>query len=352
MSVKKEKDALGTYSPEAKKLLRATASTNRAEAMAAMKAFAAEITGPLKQAVFAPDTLNVEGVEIYQKIDVSETDNLRFPLDIIAPGTEDDYVAFTMPKQGRVPERHVEGDELYVQTYKIANAIDWDLDFARDARWDIVARSMEVFQAGFTKRMNDDGWHVVLASANSAGYLIKDSAATAGFFTPALVYRMKTTQRRRVRNGDMTHIFVSSEGVEDIRNWTTTQVSDWVRRDLFYAPSDGGNSLNPARPAVLSLNGVQICELRELGEGNGTTAEEYQQYWITTLGGAFTSSKLELAVGLDLSKKDSFIMPIRTPLEVFETGEQLHRQGRAGIYGWTRIGMAAVDNRRCILGEF
>jgi hypothetical protein len=352
MLATEKKEGLIQVSPESKKLLRATASTNKTEAMAAMKAFATEITGPLKQAVFAPNTLTVEGVDIYQKIDVSDTDNLRFPLDIVAPGTEDDYVAFTMPKQGRVPERHVEGDELYIQTYKIANAIDWDLDFARDARWDVVARAMDVFQAGFTKRINDDGWHVILASANSAGYLIKDSAATAGFFTPALVYRMKTNQRRRVRNGDMTHIFVSSEALEDIRNWTTTQVSDWVRRDLFYAPSDGGNTLQPARPAVVSLNGVQICELKELGEGNGVTAEEYQQYWVSTLSGSFTSSKVELVIGLDLSKKDSFIMPIKTPLEVFETGEQLHRQGRAGVYGWTRLGMSAVDNRRCILGEF
>jgi hypothetical protein len=42
----------------------------------------------------------------------------------------------------------------------------------------------------------------------------------------------------------------------------------------------------------------------------------------------------------------------RGEMETFETGEQLHRQGRAGYYGWMRVGFAGVDNRRAILGSF
>src|SRR3990167_7707230 len=101
---------LKEISPEARELLKNTAHPDRAVAGKYMKALAQELGGPLKKAVFDEDTLG----DIYTKIDVSGSDNLRFPLDIISPGTEDDYVAFTMPKQGRVPERHVEGDELYV----------------------------------------------------------------------------------------------------------------------------------------------------------------------------------------------------------------------------------------------
>jgi hypothetical protein len=307
-----------------------------------MKALAQQFATVLKQAVFDEDTL----MNIYSKVNVAPGADIRFPLDIIAPGTEDDYVAFTMPKQGRVPERKVEGDELYIQTYKIANAIDWDLDFARDARWDIVGRALEVFRAGITKRINDDGWHVILASANSAGFMVRDTAAAAGVFTPQLVYRMKSVQKRRTRNGDLTDLFVSVEALEDLRRWSDTSIQtlgDGTRDRIFVADSD---------PAITRLNGVNIHELRELGEGTGGTAEEYQAYFTGTLGGSLGGGDLELVVGLDLSKRDSFIMPIRTPLEVFETGEQLHRQGRQGVYGWMRLGMAAVDNRRAILGSF
>lgn len=325
-------------SEEAKALLRKTASANKEEAAAARVALAQELVGPLKKAVFDEDTLG----DIFNKFDVSGSDAARFPLDLIAPGTEDDFVAFTMPKQGRVPERHVEGDELYVQTYKIANTIDWDLDFAKDARWDVVSRAMEVFRAGITKRINDDGWHVLIASANSAGFMIRDTAASAGKFTPALMYRMKTQQKRRTRNGDLTDLFVSPEALEDMRNWSTTEVSDNVRELLFLSQND--------KPFA-SINGIRVHELRELGEGSGGTAEEYQNYFVNTLSGSLGASDVELVIGLDLSKRDSFIMPIRSPLELFDAGD-LHRQGRAGVYGWMRMGIAAVDNRRAILGSF
>ena len=321
------------YSDEAKNLLKKTASSDRTVASQHMQALAAEVAPVLKKAVFDEDTLG----DIFSRIDVSGGGDVKFPLDIIAPGTEDDFVAFTMPKQGRVPERHVEGDELYVQTYKIANAIDWDLDFAKDARWDIVERALEVFKAGFTKRINDDGWHVLLASSNSAGFQLQ-GAGVGSHFDPTLIYRMKTTQRRRTRNGDMTDLFISPEAMEDIRNWSTADVSDITRHQLFMAADD---------PSLARINGVNLRELRELGVN-----QEYQTYFTQTLGGTITPPADELVVGLDLSKRDSFIMPVRTALELFETGEQLHRQGRAGFYGWMRLGVAAVDNRRAILGSF
>lgn len=331
--------------PKMQELLRKTASSDRRVAQEHLHAIAQQFEGVLKKAVFDGDTLG----NIYSQMAVPAGADVRFPLDIFAPGTEDDFVAFTMPKQGRVPERHIEGDELYIQTYRIANAIDWDLAFAADARWDVVSRAMEGFKAGFTKRINDDGWHVILASADSAGFMVEDTAATAGVFTPALVYRMKTVQKRRTRNGDLTDLYVSPEALEDLRNWSTVtlgggQLGDGVRDRIFLSETD---------PGLVSLNGVRIKELRELGEGTGGTKEEYQEYFETTLGGSLgAGADKELVVGLDLSKRDSFIMPIREALSIHETGEQFHRQGRQGVYGWMRLGVASVDNRRAILGSF
>ncbi len=321
------------YSEEAKNLLKKTASPERAVASQHMQALAAEIRPVLQKAVFDEDTLG----GIFTKVDVSGGGDCKFPLDIIAPGTEDDFVAFTMPKQGRVPERHVEGDELYVQTYKIANAIDWDLDFAKDSRWDVVERALEVFKAGFTKRINDDGWHVILASAEASAFKIASGGAGTKF-DPELIYKMKTTQRRRTRNGDLTDLYISSEAMEDIRLWGASEISDISRHQLF---------MNQDDPSVVRINGVNLHELRELGVG-----QEYETYLTTTLSYAHGTSGNEWVIGLDLSKRDSFIMPVRTGLELFETGEQLHRQGRAGFYGWMRLGMAAVDSRRAIAGEF
>ena len=49
-----------------------------------------------------------------------------------------------------------------VPTYDIGASIDYLLKYARDARWDVVGRAMEVLEGSFVKKMNDDGWHTFL----------------------------------------------------------------------------------------------------------------------------------------------------------------------------------------------
>ena len=58
----------------------------------------------------------------------------------------------------------------------------------------------------------------------------------------------------------------------------------------------------------------------------------------------------EVVVGLDLRKRDSFIMPVRQEVQIFED-DTLHRQKRAGFYGWAEQGFAVLDNRRVLLGS-
>jgi hypothetical protein len=55
-----------------------------------------------------------------------------------------------------------------------------------------------------------------------------------------------------------------------------------------------------------------------------------------------------LAVGLDLQRRTSFVMPVRETIKTFED-DTLHRQQRAGIYGWCEQGFAALDNRAGVL---
>jgi hypothetical protein len=69
------------------------------------------------------------------------------------------------------------------------------------------------------------------------------------------------------------------------------------------------------------------------------------------LSGAVQGSDTELVVGLDQSSNDSFVMPVKAQLEIFED-PTLHRQQRAGYYGFAEIGFGVLDNRRVILGSF
>jgi hypothetical protein len=122
--------------------------------------------------------------------------------------------------------------------------------------------------------------------------------------------------------------------MEDIRNWGIDQVDEVTRREIYTA-ADG--TLN-------RVFGINLHDLDELGEG-----QEYQLFYSNTLSGSLPGSKLETVVGLDLRKRDSFIMPVRQEVQIFED-DTLHRQKRAGFYGWAEQGFAVLDNRRVLLG--
>ena len=329
--------------PELTDLLVRSGSLNKEEALAANAEFAKALELPLRQGILNGDILD----GIFEPITLNQGATPEFPLDFIAPGTEKDFVAYTIPNHGYIPERHVEGDYVMVPTYDIGASIDYLLKYARDARWDVVGRAMEVMEAQFVKKMNDDGWHTLLAAGVDRNIVVYDSDASPGQFTKRLVSLMKTVMRRNGggnsasnNRGILTDLFVSPEAMEDIRNWGLDQVDEITRREIYVA-ADG--SLN-------RVFGVNLHDLDELGEG-----QEYQLFYQNVLSGTLpqnysgSDDKVELVVGLDMRKRDSFIMPIREQVQIFED-DTMHRQKRAGFYGWAEQGFAVLDNRRVLLG--
>jgi hypothetical protein len=321
-------------------LLRATASDNMDEAIAAQRALAAALTEPLRQGIFDEDNLN----GIYQRMVLAPGAQANFQLDFVKPGEEDlNFTAITLPKQGRIPERHVEGDELWVPTFRISNAIDWSLRYARDARFDVVKRALDVYRMGFTRKINEDGWHTLLAAADARGLVVNDPVAQNGQFTKELISKMMTAMTRNAggngQAGNLTDVYLSMEAVEDIRAWDITEVDMFTRRDILQSAGEN----------LMTIYGVRLHPMTEYGVG-----QEYQLYMQNILGRAVTAvdpGDAEFAVGLDLSTNDSFVQPIRQELQTFED-PALHRQQRAGFYGWLEHGYAVLDNRRLLLATF
>lgn len=327
------------FNTEMEGILRQSGSPNREESLAAVSELAKALELPLRKGVMSGDILN----GIYEVINLAPGATSEFPLDFLAPGTEKDFVAYTIPNHGRIPERHVEGDYVMVPTYDIGASIDWLLKYARDARWDVVGRAMEVMRSQFTKKMNDDGWHTLISAGVDRNILVYDPDADNGQFSKRLVSLMKVTMRRNgggnsssINRGALTDLFVSPEAIEDIRNWGVDEVDEFTRRDLI---NTEGGLLN-------RIFGVNLHTLDELGDN-----QEYQTFYETDLSGTLPSGDGEIVVGLDMSNNDSFVMPVRAGLQIFED-ETLHRQRRAGLYGWAEQGFAVLDNRRVLLGSF
>lgn len=323
-------------------LIKRSGSADKAEALVAQHELATALETPLRKGVLVGDVLD----GIFEKINMEPGTAAEFPLDLLAPGEENSHVAYTNPGHGRIPERAVEGDYVMVPTYSIASSVDWLLRYAREARWDIVGRAMQVLEAGFVKKMNDDGWHTLLAAGVDRNILVYDADASAGQFTKRLISLMKTVMRRNgggntgsLNRGRLTDAYLSPEALEDIRNWGIDQVDEVTRREIYRAGDDDA--------AITRVFGVNLHDMDEIGE-----SQEYQVFFTDQLGGSLgPSSDVELVVGLDLSANDSFIMPIKQDVQIFED-DALHRQQRAGFYGWAELGFAVLDNRRILLGSF
>src|SRR5205085_1076690 len=141
----------------------------------------------------------------------------------------------------------------------------------------------------------------------------------------------------------LTHLFVSPEAFEDMRNWGIDQVDDITRREIYL--SDDGNTTGGTQ-----IFGIKIVPVTEFGDN-----QEYQTYYETVIAAGaanrgMAAGDVELVVGLDLSKNDSFVMPIREPLQVFED-ETLHRSRKQGYYAWQSHGFGVLNNNRCLLGS-
>jgi hypothetical protein len=316
-------------------LLQKAGSNQFEVAMAAQRELAIALTLPLRQGILKGDIIG----GIFQVIDFEPGTATEFPLDFLAPGTEKDFVAFTIPSTGRIPERHVEGDYVMVPTYDVGASIDCALKYLRQARWDVMGRMMQVLEAMFVRKANGDGWHTLLAAGAGRNIVTYDDAATSGLFTARLVRLMETVMRRQaggnstsLNRGRLTDLYMSPESRQDVLAWDLTQIPDAIRVKIF--DEDG----------LTKIGAVNLHTIDELGVG-----QEYQTYFTTTLGGSMPTDKVEIAVGLDLYHIDSFVNPVRQRVEVFED-PTFHRQRRAGMYGWGEHGFSVLDSRRVLLG--
>lgn len=326
-------------------LLKQTGSTDRIVAENAMRTLAAALQEPLREGLLDGNIVN--GIFSVETLEPGAT--AEYQLDLYQQHQDGQYIAYQMPNEGAIPQRTVSSDSITIQTYQVANAIDWPIQFSRDARWNVVARALEVFNNGFVQKMNVDGWHTLIAAAagrtdfNGGAPMVFDSAASVGQFTKRLVSLMKTTMARlsggnsaTPNRGRLTDLYISLEALEDIRNWDTDEVDDFTRREIFTASETEG--------PLAEIYGVRLHPLFELGVG-----QEYQTFF-ETLGVSMGASDEEIVVGLDLSSNDSFVMPVRQPLVVVDD-PHLHRRLKQGVFGYQVHGFGVLDDRRVILGS-
>lgn len=314
-------------------LLKASASVG-AGALEAQEQIARAMEIPIRQAVLVGDILSP-----FQAFVQTER-NTEYPIDLLNPGQEDDFVAWTNPGHGRIPEKTVEGDYITIPTYSITSSIDFLRRYARDAGYDVLGRALQVLRDGFIRKLNYDGWATLVASAADRNIVVYDADADPGQFTKRLVSLMRTVMARNsggnsasTRRGRLTDLYLSIEAHENIRNWDADQVDEVTRREIYMRP-DG---------TATRIFGVTLHEMYELG------VDQELQVFFEQLGGTLPGGDSEIVVGVD-SQNPSFLMPVREELEIHPDPNLLRSQ-KIGYFGWMEQGFGVLDNRDVLLGS-
>lgn len=336
-------------SDELVKLLRATASENEMVRAKAVSNFLTVLGVPIRSAIF--DASNHDN--IFTLTTLAPGESPVIPIDPFVPGTEDQYTAYVASADGCIPRHVVTGGEVYLDHIDVRNAMAWPLKYAKHARWDVVARYMEVMLSSFVKKRNDNCWHTLLTASADRGLTVYDNAANAGQVTRRLFTLAECAVKRNgggnatsTGGGRLTDVYMSCEGISGIRNWNVDQIDELTRREIYMMED------NPT--TAFRISGINVHELYELGQG-----QEYQDYYLNTVGSSLVDNTVsghdhddvELAVGLDLLNRNSFVLMQMEPLELFEDKEA-HKCKQGGAYGWEAYGVAALDNRRVVSLSF
>lgn len=328
--------------PELTALLRQAGDYDKPKAFAGQNEFATTLAEVIREGIMDGNILG----GVFEPVPLDGNSTPEFDLHWLAPGTEKEFVAYTIPNHGQIPQRRVEGDYVILPRYDIAGAIDILLKHLRSARYDMASQLVSNLEQQFVVKMNEDGWHVVLAAGVDRNIVVYDSDAAVGQFTKRLVSLMKTVMRRNgggnstsTNRSILTDLFTSPEAQEDMRNWGVDQVDEVTRREIYVA---GDGTLN-------RIFNVNLHDLDELGVG-----QDFQNFYADELNGTMPGGDVEIAVGLDLRNRAStFVMPISEEGVQIYTDETVHRAGLAAWYGrLLDLGFGVLDSRKVILGSF
>ena len=230
--------------------------------------------------------------------------------------------------------------------------MDFWLKYIAQARWDVLARGLEVYKNGYVKKINSDGWSSIAASAYNRNIVVSDDAAMPHQITPRLMSLMQVFTKRN-GGGNMnssgfrlTDLYISPEAAASMRSWDLSLVPEVVREQMFRKSDD---------TPIANLFGIDIQEHEDLGIGQPLQ----QLMTLPTNEGGFGMSlpagTRELVLGMDGRNTGQYAkMPVRNPgLETFaDNSSYTHRSQTIGYYGWLETGFGVLDSGWLLWGSF
>jgi len=303
---------------------------------------------PIRSGPLDEDTIS----GIFQMIPVPKGQIIDFPIDSYQVTDRDKYWAYAIPDHGYLPQRYMSSTSVQVSTYRIGNSADIWIRHIQQARWDQMARMLEVYKNGYVKKINSDGWSTLAAAAYYRNLVVSDDTAAPHQITPRLLSLMQVCMKRngggnmRSSGFKLTDLYISPEAAASMRSWDLSLVPEKVREQM-YSKSDG--------IPIANLFGIDIMEHEDLGIG-----QPLQQLFVLPAGqGGFglnlPGGTREVVLGMDGRNTGQYCkMPVRNPgLETFvDNSSYTHRSQTMGVYGWVETGFCCFEPSFILLGTF
>lgn len=302
--------------------------------------------------------------DIFTYIPLELGQEARFPTDFFC---SQEVRAVITPKQGCAPDFAICGEEVYVPTFQISNAITISRDYKQDNRWDVLQRAIEVIAQGFINRVVEEQNKTVAAAAPYKSTVHESSIMRA------LSEMMVQMKRGRGGNAHITDVYVTPEVYVGILDHMEKDNSFMSKGDVF--ANVAGVFKQVGTVPTLKNHGLTVYGMRihndalrvdemtdmyyrmnddELGEWvpEKETVGQKLARWLTfsPRNMLMQYERKPLMFGLDLTDRACFVTPFRKNKCEFFDDKTLTRSQRQGIYGWLEIGSAALDMKHVVAG--
>jgi len=284
-----------------------------------VKLFKAIASSPKARSEYAQSRAAV----ILPLIDTQSTIRSIFTPEQLPAGAEPKYdipfddinCAWTMPQIGGIPQIQVEGAEIYVNTFGLDAAVQWQMDVAEQGRFKVGELATNLLKNKVIEQEELAGWSLI---KNHAAGLASDQKVTAtdselNTDTFNDVVTAGDVLRRKI-----TDLYVSPKRYADLRKWVTTV----------------------ALPETVKSASFSAAGLSEV--------------WDVTVHKIYDTDILGDDVGYAFGQREGYtygVMPIRKELQTFDNPIAV-MEWKIGIMARELVGFGVLDEKALIEVDF
>lgn len=302
----------------------------------------------------------------------------EIPIDTYFGIGEGAFDLWSTAYPGGLQYNEISGGEVFrFRPYRIDSAVAWNLDYAREARLDVVNKAMQRMLKEVLVKSQYQAFSVLAqalgsARTNGRGHVIPSFSKetnSAKKFQIEDVNRLKVLLKRlnmswangtTLDGGGLTDLFLSPEMMADVRRMAynpqnTTAVPDTQESTVLGLP-DGIRERIFRDPNVTSIWDINLNEMTELGVG-GPYNLLFNKYYTTNgtnpAAPTWAPSTDEIIIGID-ANMGAFARAVQTDgkgntFQMEVDDQHFRRSNKAGYFGFLQESWL-VGNSRAIAG--